>query len=149
VLSSIRDYQPGSRVSEDIWTSLKLPSRGTELFAHIHRGLPFTILDRIANELQVDRKSVTKAIQVSTAKLRNRAKAGRFNASESDRLIALVIVYQEAIALFEGDAEAANKWMDSPALGLDSKRPLQMLGTRVETAAVLDLIGRLERGVLA
>lgn len=92
---------------------------------------------------------MTKAIQVSTAKLRNRVKAGRFNASESDRLIALVIVYQEAIALFEGDAEAANKWMDSPAPRLDSKRPLEMLGTRVETAAVLDLIGRLERGGLA
>ncbi|MEX5670013.1 antitoxin Xre/MbcA/ParS toxin-binding domain-containing protein, partial [Pseudomonas neuropathica] len=43
---------------------------------------------------------------------------------------------------------AVNEWLTSPVRGLGSKRPLEMLGTRVEANAVLDLIGRLERGVL-
>lgn len=38
--------------------------------------------------------------------------------------------------------------MDSPLRGLGPKTPLDMLGTRVEANAVLDLIGRLERAVL-
>ncbi|WP_457373128.1 antitoxin Xre/MbcA/ParS toxin-binding domain-containing protein [Pseudomonas sp. TE12234] len=38
--------------------------------------------------------------------------------------------------------------MSSPVQGLGLKRPMDMLGTRVEANAVLDLIGRLERGVL-
>ncbi|WP_223507938.1 antitoxin Xre/MbcA/ParS toxin-binding domain-containing protein [Pseudomonas sp. BF-B-25] len=36
--------------------------------------------------------------------------------------------------------------MKSPVQGLGSRCPLEMLGTRVETEAVLYLIGRLERG---
>nr|WP_128873268.1 antitoxin Xre/MbcA/ParS toxin-binding domain-containing protein [Pseudomonas sp. VI4.1] len=37
--------------------------------------------------------------------------------------------------------------MTSPVRGLGSKRPLEMLGPRAETYAVLDLIGR-GRGVI-
>lgn len=36
--------------------------------------------------------------------------------------------------------------MRSPAIGLDSRSPLEMMGTRVEAQAVIDLIGRLENG---
>ncbi|WP_429432502.1 hypothetical protein [Pseudomonas frederiksbergensis] len=38
--------------------------------------------------------------------------------------------------------------MSSPARGLGSKRPLEMLRTRVETNALLDLVGRLHREFL-
>ena len=39
------------------------------------------------------------------------------------------------------------EWMSLPVRGLTSKRPLDMLRTRVETRAVVDLIGRLEEGL--
>lgn len=39
--------------------------------------------------------------------------------------------------------------MKSPAFGLDSRAPLDMLGTRVEALPVIDLIGRLESGTHA
>jgi hypothetical protein len=54
----------------------------------------------------------------------------------------------EALSLLENDVVAATKWMSSQVQGIGSKRPLDMLRTRVETEAVFDLIGRLERGVL-
>lgn len=77
-----------------------------------------------------------------------RVKAGRFNTLESDRLVALVAVFEEAFYLFENDVAAATDWMSTPVRGLGSKRPLDMMTTRVETKAVFDLLGRLERGVL-
>ncbi|WP_347912634.1 antitoxin Xre/MbcA/ParS toxin-binding domain-containing protein [Pseudomonas grandcourensis] len=52
------------------------------------------------------------------------------------------------MSLFERDTVAAVKWMSSPVQGLGLKRPIDMLGTRAEVNAVLDLIGRLERRVL-
>lgn len=73
----------------------------------------------------------------------------RFNALESDRLVALIAVVEEAFSLSENDVAAATEWMISPVRGLDSKCPLHILETRVETEAVLDFIGRLDRGVLA
>ncbi|KPW89479.1 MULTISPECIES: antitoxin Xre/MbcA/ParS toxin-binding domain-containing protein [Pseudomonas] len=50
--------------------------------------------------------------------------------------------------LFDGDLQAARKWMVSPVLGLGSKSPVDMLGTQVEIEAVFDLIGRLMHGVI-
>ena len=149
MLPSIREYQPEESISENIWTALGLPSRGTSLFDVVRTGLPFGFIDRIASLLQIKREVIAKAICVSPSTLARRAKAGRFRTLESDRLVALITVFQETLTLFEGDVSAAKEWLTSPVRGLGSKRPLVMLGTRVETNAVLDLIGRLERGVLA
>lgn len=55
---------------------------------------------------------------------------------------------EQACSLFKNDAGAAAKWMSSPVQGLWLKRPIDILGTRVEANAVLDVIGGLERGVL-
>jgi putative toxin-antitoxin system antitoxin component (TIGR02293 family) len=148
VLSSIKEYQRGSTASDCIWSALGLPSRGTRLHEFIHQGLPFEHLDQIATLLQMQRGVISKAIGLSPATLARRAKAGRFTTAESDRLVALVAVFEEAISLFEYDVSAASEWMTSPVRGLGSKRPIDMLGTRVETRAVVDLIGQLERGVL-
>jgi putative toxin-antitoxin system antitoxin component (TIGR02293 family) len=81
--------------------------------------------------------------------LARRAKDGRFTCIESDRLYSLTTVLDAAYELFEGDVATARDWMISPARGLGMNAPLNMLRTRVETQAVLDLIDRLEHGVIA
>lgn len=93
----------------------------------------------IANNLQVERKVISQTIGVSPASLARRAKTGRFSTVESDRLIALIAVFEQALFLFDDNVAAATEWMSSLARGLGSKRPLEMLRTRVETNAVLDL----------
>ena len=148
MLSSIKEYQPGAPIPQSVWMNLGLPSRGTMLHDLVREGLPFEHLERIACLLQVPRGIISKAIYMSPTTMARRAKAGRFNAVESDRLVALVAVFEEALSLFENDIAAATEWMSTPVRGLGSKRPLDMLRTRVETKAVIDLIGRLERAVL-
>lgn len=148
VLSSIKEYQPGPPATDCIWSALGLPSRGTRLYELIHQGLPFERLDQIATLLQMQRGVISRAIGLSPATLARRAKAGRFNTAESVRLVALVTLFDGALSLFENDKVGAAEWMASPVRGLGSRRPLDMLGTRVEAKAVFDLIGQLERGVL-
>lgn len=148
MLSSIKEYQPGPQISPSIWMTLGLPSRGARLHDLVHEGLPFEYLERIASLMLVQRGVVFKAICMSPATMARRAKAGRFNAVESDRLVALVAVFEKSLSLFENDVAAATEWMSSPVRGLGSKRPMEMLRTRVETKAVFDLIGQLEKGVL-
>ena len=87
------------------------------------------------------------AICIAPSTLARRAKAGRFNVVESGRLVALVAVFEEALSLFENYKAAATELMNSPVRELGSKHPIDMLGTRVETQAVLDFIGQLEEGV--
>jgi putative toxin-antitoxin system antitoxin component (TIGR02293 family) len=148
VLSSIKEYQPEPQIPQSVWMTLGLPSRGTMLHDLVREGLPFELLDRIASLLQAQRVVISKAICIASSTLARRAKVGRFNTVESDRLVTLIVVFEDALSLFENDVAVATEWMSSPVQGLGSKRPIDMLGTRVETKAVLDLIGRLERGVL-
>ncbi|MHC8339327.1 antitoxin Xre/MbcA/ParS toxin-binding domain-containing protein [Pseudomonas sp. HLT2-19-2] len=98
--------------------------------------------------LQVQRGVISKAICMSPTTVARRAKAGRFNTVESDRLVALVAVFENALYLVENDVAAAARWMNSSNRGLGWNRPLDMIRTRVETKAVFDLIGRLDKGVL-
>ena len=148
VLSSIKEYQPAPPTSECIWSALGLPSRGTRLHELVHQGLPFEHLDQIATLLQIQRGMISRAIGVSSATLARRAKAGRFTTAESDRLVALINLFCEALSLFENDKVGAAESMRSPVRGLGSKRPIEMLGKMVEAKAVVDLIGQLERGIL-
>lgn len=148
MLPSIKEYQPGPPASDSIWSALGLPSRGSRLHELIHQGLPFEHLDEIATLLQIQRGEISRAIGLSPARLARRAKAGRFNTAESDRLVTLVTLFDEALSLLENDRGGAAEWMTSPVRGLGSKRPIDMLGTRVETQTVVDLIGQLGKGVL-
>jgi putative toxin-antitoxin system antitoxin component (TIGR02293 family) len=148
VLSSIKEYQPGPQIPPSIWMTIGLPSRGIKLHDLVREGLPFEFLERIASVLQMQRGDIFKAICLPPATLARRAKAGRFNTVESNRLVALIAVIEQALSLFENDLATATEWMSTPVRGLGSKRPLDMMKTRVETMAISDLIGRLERGVL-
>jgi putative toxin-antitoxin system antitoxin component (TIGR02293 family) len=148
VLAPIKKYQPRPQIPQRVWMSLGLPSRGTKLHDLIREGLPFELLDRIASLLQVQQGAISKAICMSPTTMARRAKAGRFNTLESDRLVTMIAVFEKAISLFERDVAAAAGWMSTPVRGLGSKLPLDMMRVRVETKAIFDLIGRLERGVL-
>lgn len=54
------------------------------------------------------------------------------------------VVWKAAVAMFEGDEEAAEKWLKQPLPALDGKSPA------VATSSdVIDLIGRLEHGVFS
>lgn len=147
MLPSIKEYRPNVPLTEGIWASLGLPSRGSQLHDLVRQGLPFDFLDQLASLLRMERKVLCQSICLSPTTLARRAKAGRLTCAESDRLHSLTLVLHAAYELFDGDAEAVKRWMTVPVRGLGSKAPLEMLGTRVEAQAVIDLLGRLENGV--
>ncbi|MFW5910902.1 MAG: antitoxin Xre/MbcA/ParS toxin-binding domain-containing protein, partial [Thiohalospira sp.] len=115
----------------------------------LHEGLSYSSFRVLAGVAGLDRTALSKAVAIPSATLSRRAKQGRFNAEESDRLFRFARVYDAAIQLFEGDAEAAIHWMRHPVRGLGGARPIDMLTTSAEAEAVLDLIGQLEHGVVA
>lgn len=147
MLPIIETYQPHMLCSEDMWANLALPIRGSSLFDRIHEGLPFSLLEAIATLVDMDMRVLSTSVGISPSMLGRRAKAGCFTKAESDRLYSLTKVLRAAIDLFEGDTKAVSRWMTTPIRGLGFKAPLSMLGTRVETESLLDLMGRLEHGV--
>ena len=98
VLAPIKKYEPRQQIPQSVWMSLGLPSRGTRLHDLIREGLPFELLDRIASLLQVQQGAISKAICMSPTTLARRAKVGRFNTLESDRLVTMISVFEEALS---------------------------------------------------
>ncbi|MHC8365110.1 antitoxin Xre/MbcA/ParS toxin-binding domain-containing protein [Pseudomonas sp. ZT5P21] len=148
MLSFIEEYKSGAPSPAGIWAQLGIPNRGSALHERIREGLPFSFLEQLAKLVQIEMRLLSEGVGISRSLLGRRMKTGRLTLSESDRLISFMTVYERDIALFESDSVATSKWMITPLRALGSRRPLDMLGTRAEANAVLDLIGRLEMGVL-
>lgn len=58
-------------------------------------------------------------------------------------------VLNAAKSLYNGDFDAATRWMSRPLQAFGGKAPAAMVATRVETDAVIELIRRLEHGFVA
>lgn len=148
-MASIPVFEPTNRPRHDLWRTLGIPSRGPRLYQALQAGLPDKVYTELANATGLDKQELARVVDIAPATLQRRLKAGRFNREESDRLYRLALVFITACDLFEGDLEATRQWLRRPASGLGGAQPSDMIATSAETAAVLDLIGRLEHGVFA
>lgn len=146
---AIRDYHPAPVQGEDFWQRLGIPPRGARLYSVLRSGLPYDVFEHLAHCIDLNRSTLAEHLGIAPATLQRRLKVRRFNAEESDRLFRLAAIYKAALDLFEQDVEATRRWLAGPVTGLGDRRPLDMLIISAEAQAVLDLIGRLEHGVVA
>ena len=142
-------FEPGAHAQTDLWYRLGIPARGLRLHQALQEGLPYRVYDQLAAATGLDKAALAKVVEIAPATLHRRLKAGRFTKDESDRLYRLAQVFSSACELFEGDAQAAREWLHRPVRGLGGARPADMIATSAQTAAVMDLIGRLEHGIFA
>jgi putative toxin-antitoxin system antitoxin component (TIGR02293 family) len=128
---------------------LGLPEDPTELVQAVEAGLPVAIIERLAMALNLHQHALLKLARIAPATLtrRRRDPAGVLARDESDRIYRIAAAYRGAVQLFEGDAQAAQTWLQEPARALGGATPLGHLATEAGAAEVRDLIGRLEYGV--
>jgi len=145
----MKTFIPAQTAPDNFWNSLGLPPPGSEaLFEELHAGLHYRVFQRLNDALSMDQSKMAKVVDIKPATL-NRRKGSRFTREESDRLYRLLEVVKAAKDLFEGDLGAATAWLCKPVRGLGDRRPIDMVITTAETQAVLDLIGRLEYGIVS
>lgn len=148
-MSDVAVFEPEHKAPVDLWQSLGIPSRGPGLYRALEDGLPYRVYSDLARAIGLDKQSLAKAVDIAPATMQRRMKSGRFTQGESDRIYRLAQVFSAACELFEGDTQGAQRWINQPVKGLGGVKPIEMMATSAETAAVLDLIGRLEHGVFA
>lgn len=118
-----------------------------KLLERITEGLSFSAWERLLKATALPRDLASSAVQITPRTLARRKTEGRLHPDESDRLIRLARIFSEALVLFEGDAEAARRWLISPQPALGSVTPLEYSTTEVGSREVEALIGRLEHGI--
>lgn len=120
-----------------------------ELIQEIHQGLQVSAFHRLAQQMQLTSDELAKATTIKTRTLARRKKHGLMNPEESDRLVRLAGLFQNAVDLFEGNSESAAQWFRTPKTALGGVTPLQYADTAIGTTEVADLIGRLEHGIFS
>jgi putative toxin-antitoxin system antitoxin component (TIGR02293 family) len=120
----------------------------SDAVALVRTGLPTTAIEGLARSLGTSQRELLAASAIAPATLTRRRNAGgRLTPAESDRVYRIADCLADAIRLFEGDRDAARRWLMEPARALGGATPFAYLATEVGATEVRRLIGRLEHGV--
>jgi putative toxin-antitoxin system antitoxin component (TIGR02293 family) len=145
-LERVVDLLGGARV---------LRRRPTQLLdAHdvLLHGLPGAALVHLLDSLLVphDAASLERAIGMSrrTFQRRKSPDAKPLSQEQSGRTWKFAEVLAKATTVF-GSQEEAEQWLERPAIGLEQRRPIDLLATPAGVRIVEDFLVRLEYGVYA
>ncbi|WP_261389548.1 antitoxin Xre/MbcA/ParS toxin-binding domain-containing protein [Halomonas denitrificans] len=127
------------------------PEATTALYIHemIEKGLPSRDVLRFVESVDLlsDRAMAVKLIGMSERTLYRRIKSPEpLNTEQSSRAWRFAEVLTRAEDVL-GDAAEAERWMGTPALGLEGRKPIDLLTTQVGYELVDDLLTRLDQGV--
>lgn len=116
----------------------------------LRRGLPARAIDHLLSHLLVLDKTESLALAMGmslrTFQRRQDNLSKPLNAEQSGRTWKFAEILAQAIRVF-GTQEAAERWLDRPTMGLNGRRPIDLLATPVGVAMVETFLTRLEHGV--
>ncbi len=132
--------------------TVKLPSATfSRIGVHdtVAKGLPAEALTHLVQSLKsLSMDEVLAAVGVSgrTVQRRKLAPKGLLGSDVSGRLWRFAHVLASATEVF-GEQVEAERWLVTPAIALDRRRPIDLLSSPVGADLVEELLGRLETGV--
>ena len=128
--------------------SLGLPAVSTaQKMRLLERGFPYQALLRFHRHSGLSIVTISRLIRIPQRTLMRRRASGRLGPEESERLLRMATVFDDATRLFAGDMDAARRWLNTPSKELDGQPPLEFARSEIGAREVQDFIGRLEHGV--
>jgi len=118
-----------------------------QLIEQLQVGLSFEALRALESNSGLDVLALATLIGIPERTLARRRSAGRLAPDESERLLRVSNIFEKAVEVFEGDADAAVLWLTTPKKALNGQQPLQYSRTEPGAREVENLIGRVEHGV--
>jgi putative toxin-antitoxin system antitoxin component (TIGR02293 family) len=127
---------------------LRAESSG-ELIRQVGRGFSFDAMLALEARSGINRLEIASLIGLPPRTFARRKASGRLNSDESEKLLRISAVFEQAVDLFEGDRAGALKWLTSPKRALENQTPLEYSRTELGAREVENLIGRMEHGVFS
>jgi putative toxin-antitoxin system antitoxin component (TIGR02293 family) len=121
----------------------------TELIQQLERGFSFKTLQALESQSGLALSQLAAAIGIPERTLARRKVSRRLTPEESERLLRISAVFEDAVDLFEGDVPAAVNWLTTPRKALGDRFPLAHARTEPGAREVENLIGRLEHGIFS
>jgi putative toxin-antitoxin system antitoxin component (TIGR02293 family) len=123
----------------------------SELDVHelLHRGLPRGALSKLIGNLhviQVDEATEALGMSLRTLQRHKNTPAAHLDVQQSGRAWKFAEILAKATRVL-GSQDEAEQWLERRAIGLDQKRPIDLLTTPAGVKLVEDYLGRLEYDV--
>jgi putative toxin-antitoxin system antitoxin component (TIGR02293 family) len=118
-----------------------------ELIRSVREGLPMSSVDGL---LESGRLSAAELDRLALPRktLAHRRAIGRLSPEQSDRLLRIVRVIEQAEQAF-ANPEKARRWLRRPNSALAGEAPLELLDTDIGAREVEALLGRIAHGIAA
>jgi putative toxin-antitoxin system antitoxin component (TIGR02293 family) len=131
-------------------STLGLTASGpAELIQQVERGFSFKTLQTFESRSGLALSRLAATIGIPERTLARRKVSRRLTPEESERLLRISAIFEDAVDLFEGDAAAALNWLTTPRKALGDRSPLAYARTETGAREVENLIGRLEHGIFS
>lgn len=131
--------------------ALSLPRQPVDAHIKILAGFSADIVSRLSTETHIDEVTICQLVGISRTTLHRKNKESKnvFSVEQSGKLYLFARALDAAMGLFNGDMQASIQWLKTPARALGGEPPMNMLTTPTGAEAVIDLIGRIEHGVVS
>ena len=120
-----------------------------DLMRQIENGLRYSVLEDLAAATGLRTADIATITGIRKRTLARRKSDGRLAPDESERLVRFSRIFRSATELFDGDQQAAIRWLNSPHKALGGKPAMSYLASEAGAREVEHLIGRLEHGVFS
>ena len=122
-------------------------NRTHDLIQKVQKGLLFNAFEALASQSGIPPTELVSVLAIPHRTFARRKSSGRFLPDESERLLRIARIFEQALELFEGDASAAAKWLRTPRKALGNRKPLEFSATELGAREVEALMGQLVHGV--
>ncbi len=146
-VSRSRRWQRTSRPAGQRSLGLSGGGSTAHVIAQMQNGFPYTALVRFNKVSGLPVGNIAALIRIPQRTLMRRKASGRLHPEESERLLRVSGIFEKAVELFEGDTDAARRWLTAPHAELCGRSPLEFSRAEIGARDVEELIGRLEHGV--
>ena len=124
------------------------PRTELEFVDVVRAGLPYRSFEFATAFLHIKAVDLSRALGLKLRTLARRKDETRLNPTESERILRLARVFARAEEIL-GSEEAAHEWIRTPSRALGGREPLGVLDTDIGTEAVLNVLGRIEHGIVS
>jgi len=119
-----------------------------DLYNLVKEGLSKTALLVLAHSIKVPIREIAHMINVSERTIQRKTDSDIFPEHISESILQVAQVYAKGAEVFESP-EKFKRWLHSTNKALGDKKPNEMISTHYGTQMVLDLLVKIEYGVIS
>lgn len=111
-------------------------------------GLSKRVLIRLASNLDMSIRAVSALLNITERTIQRKKENDSLDLATSEQILQVAEVFSRGIEVF-GSEENLKEWMNSANMAMGNKKPLELLKSRYGAQMVLDVIGRIENGIIS